>query len=113
MKKVDNMLKAGCNGASIARSLGMHPETLYNHITAKYKIDFSAYKQQKVEQGNDMLHLAQFNNAIRGNNVMQIWLGKQRLNQTEKIESQAKHELTASDLKTFLDTIDTNDKPAG
>ena len=82
---VDNMLHAQCNGASIARLLGIHPDTLYNKCKEKYKVDFSAYAQQKKSEGQELLRAKQFDTAMSGNVTMQIWLGKQYLSQQDKV----------------------------
>lgn len=60
--------------------------TLVRWIKREYKCTFDDLKEQK--QGNLKLKLAgkQFEMAMRGNVPMAIWLGKQWLGQSEKIE---------------------------
>jgi hypothetical protein len=84
--EVDKMLEAGCTGTEIAAALGMHPETLYGRCEQDNNIGFSDYSAQKRASGDRLLKVRQFAAAMAGNNVMLIWLGKQRLNQTEKQE---------------------------
>jgi hypothetical protein len=85
--RVNSALEAGANGVQVAAMLGMHPDTLYNKCKALYNMDFSAYMQTKRESGNEKLLKAQYNLAIQENDrAMLIWLGKQRLNQSEKRE---------------------------
>lgn len=83
---VDENLQAGCNGVSIAKLLGVHEDTLYKACERDKKMAFSAYSQQKRIEGNDLLLKRQFEVALNGNISMLIWLGKQRLNQTDKQE---------------------------
>ena len=85
-EKVENLLIGGANGTQVAASLGICPDTLYLRCKAVFKMDFSAYLQQKKEKGNTMLHVAQFKAAKDGNVPMLIWLGKQRLGQSDKTE---------------------------
>jgi len=84
--RVDSALKAGANGVQVAAMLGVHPDTLYNKCKETKKMDFSAYQQIKREAGNEELLKAQYDGAISGDRGLLIWLGKQRLNQTDKKE---------------------------
>lgn len=81
--EVDDLLVKGCNGAQIAASIGVTPETLYDRCSLERGQKFSHYSQERREKGNSMLHKYQFENAASGNTTMQIWLGKQRLGQKE------------------------------
>lgn len=87
-KLVDELLEAGCDGTQIAAVLGCHKETLYDRVKEVKKTDFSAYKAQKRSKGDAALLKAQYDSAIidkdRG---MQIWLGKNRLGQTDKTQN--------------------------
>ena len=85
--RVNSALEAGANGVQVAAMLGIHPETLYDRCKEVYKTDFSAYMLTKRESGNEKLLKAQYELAIQENDrAMLIWLGKQRLNQSEKRE---------------------------
>lgn len=86
--KVDMYLKAGCSGAGIAELIGINSETLYRSCRREHKMDFTEYSQKKREVGNDMLRAKQFDTAMKGNVTMQIWLGKQRLDQRERSENE-------------------------
>ena len=84
-QKVDNFLLAGCDGSEIAPHFGIDAQTLYRHCKAEKKVDFEAYKREKQSQGDSLLRAAQFKKAIQeGDNTMLVWLGKQRLNQSDK-----------------------------
>lgn len=82
------MLRAGCDGATIAQLLGIHPDTLY----AARERDFpnfpnwTAYKQEKRKQGLDLLRAKQYDIAMKGDRTMLVWLGKNYLGQTDKVE---------------------------
>lgn len=89
--KVDRLLEAQCTGTEIAATLGIHPDTLYNAVKAKFKSDFSAYSQQKKESGKRLLKAKQFEVAMSGDKAMLIWLGKQYLEQRDKTD----HDLTS------------------
>jgi hypothetical protein len=84
-KQVENLLMAGCSGVEIAASLGIHENTLYKRCKDDLKIEFVAFSQQNKAKGDSLLKAKQFESAIKDKNIpMQIWLGKNRLNQTDK-----------------------------
>lgn len=84
--KVDNLLKAQCDGTEIAAMLGLKcADTLYRHVKETFKMDFVAYSQQKRAEGRTLLKVAQFDKALtEKSQTMQIWLGKQYLGQKDK-----------------------------
>lgn len=89
-KKVDELLEAQCHGTEIAAYFGIHEDTLYKRVQDKYSMGFSAYSQQKKARGKAALKLAQWENAKDGNTPMQIWLGKNHLDQKDKVEKEIK-----------------------
>ena len=83
--KVDNLLKAPCDGVGIAGILGIHPDTLYLACQEQFKMGFSEYSQQKKSEGRELLRAKQFEKAINeGDKTMLVWLGKQYLGQKDK-----------------------------
>jgi hypothetical protein len=84
--KVDSYLKAQCNGTGIAGIIGVHPNTLYLKCEEDNKISFSEYSAQKKIEGQELLRAKQHLTAMEGNVTMQIWLGKQYLEQRDKSE---------------------------
>jgi len=85
-KRVDKSLMSGSNGVQVSAMLGVHPDTLYNKCKEVKKMDFSAYQQQKRQEGNDVLFGLQYELAKSGDRGMLIWLGKNRLDQSDKKE---------------------------
>ena len=85
-KIVDDMLMKGSFATEIAAKLGIHHDTLYKRCVVDQKIEFSAYRQEKTSIGDYSIRQKQFEVAvIDGNTTMLIWLGKQRLGQTDTI----------------------------
>ena len=82
--KVDNLLQAQCNGTGIAGLCGIHPNTLYEECKRVHKCNFSDYSARKKAEGVEMLRSVQFQSALAGNVVMQIWLGKQYAGQRDR-----------------------------
>lgn len=83
MKQVDEqtvqkLAQLHCTYDEIASFVGVSTKTLqrnYVHLIKKGR-----------ETGNISLRRAQFEKALGGNVAMQIWLGKQHLDQRDKIE---------------------------
>jgi hypothetical protein len=86
-KKVDSMLQAHCTGTGIASLLGVCPDTLYRTCEDKFKMTFSAYSALKKGEGKELLRQKQFSVAMNGEKSMLIWLGKQYLEQADKLET--------------------------
>lgn len=86
-EKVDQLLIAGCKGTEIAAHFGIHPDTLYLRCEHEKKMCFSVYLQEKRAIGDTMLRAAQFDEAVRKRDRgMLVWLGKNRLEQSDKEE---------------------------
>ncbi len=85
--KVDDLLMAGCTGSEVAAYFDMHRQTFYDRVVAKYNTSFTEYSSEKKQHGESILRAHQYAKALgltkEGDNTLLIWLGKQRLNQTE------------------------------
>ncbi len=82
--KVDRYLQAQCDGVGIAGILGIAPLTLYRACEREKNVNFDTYSAQKKGEGVELLKAKQFQTAMEGNVVMQIWLGKQYAGQRDK-----------------------------
>ena len=87
-KRVDKLLEAGCSGTEICSALGISYDTLTRACKRDQKAEIADYSRQKRETGDSILRVAQFKSATSGNTTMLIWLGKQRLNQSDKSQSE-------------------------
>lgn len=83
-EQVDKYLEAGANGVQIAAVLGMHVETFYDRCLLEKNTNFTNYRSEKLERGNSKLLGKQFKLALDGDRAMLIWLGKNRLNQSDR-----------------------------
>lgn len=81
---VGKYLQAGCSGVEVAGLLGIHENTLYLRCKQDQQMDFVAFRAQKQAHGDGLLKTKQFESAMKGDKTMLVWLGKQRLGQTEK-----------------------------
>jgi hypothetical protein len=99
---VDHLLMSGCNGAQIASHFRIHPETLYDRVLKEYGVYFSEYSHLMKEKGDGLIKARQFEKALglnkKGDNTMLIWLGKNRLGQSENPQET---KITAETLEKF------------
>ena len=101
---VDELLEAGCDGTEIAAHIGIHFNTLSLKCKKEKKSEFCDYKAQKRAKGDSILKKRQFDSACDGSVPMQIWLGKQRLNQSDKKEVVSENKNTNTfDLSNLTD----------
>lgn len=99
--RVGKMCEAGASGVGIAATLGIDEGTLRKRSETDHNCSFSEFSRQKKAKGDELLRVAQFNTAMKGNVTMQIWLGKQRLNQSDKMESK----IEVTDLKSVAKIV--------
>ena len=71
-----------------AEKLGISIETVATKIKNKYGLSFPEYKHKRQEGLRINLLKKQYDVAMAGNVSMLIWLGKQYLKQSDKIEQE-------------------------
>ena len=81
---IEELAKIGCSGDEIGRKLGVTGKTIRNR--------FSDLLEKGESEGNAQLKKAQFDSALGGNVSMLIWLGKNRLGQSDKVTQEIKQE---------------------
>ncbi len=104
--QVGKMLEAGASAEGIAATLGIDRGSLYKRCKTDLKCEFSTFSQEKKAKGDELLRTAQFKTAMSGNVVMQIWLGKQRLGQRDKTET----DLNVRATDVILPTLDDHNE---
>ena len=85
--QVDSMCKIQCTGEEIASVLDIDYDTLSNACKREKDVKFSDYIGQKKLGGKASLRRNQWKLAQDGNATMLIWLGKNVLDQKDKIET--------------------------
>jgi hypothetical protein len=84
---VESLLEAGCSGTEIAGYFGVDQRCLYSSCEDFKGIPWSEYKMIHRSKGKAMIRLSQFDLAVNSKNAdMLKWLGKNRLDQTEKMD---------------------------
>lgn len=84
--RVGEMFEADCKVVGVCATIGIHVETLNQRCRKDLKMDLVEFRQQKKAKGDELLREVQQKTALGGNVTMQIWLGKQRLGQSDKSE---------------------------
>lgn len=104
-EEVEQLLMSGCTGTEIAARIGISAPTLYDRCQSDNEMMFSEFSQEKKAKGDTLLKQAQFNAAvIDKDKAMMIWLGKQRLGQKDKIESDLNHN---GGVQVILEKVDS------
>ena len=85
---VKNLCEAHCTQAEIAAKMNIHINTLKDSCIRDQGIEFSQFYKQWKAAGNSSLRAVQYAKAIKGDNQLLIWLGKNRLNQVDRQEIQ-------------------------
>ena len=78
-----------CTLEEIANFFGCSADTIERWAKRTYNRNFAEIYAQKREVGRLSLRRKQYEIANKGNVTMLIWLGKQWLHQTEKVETKS------------------------
>jgi len=86
-EKVDRLLMAGCKGTEIAPHFDINVHTFYRKVEEQYSMTFTEYCALKRDQGISLIRVKQFEKAIKGDNTMLVWLGKNLAGQKENMDA--------------------------
>ena len=84
---LDELCKLHCTGEECASVLQMDYDTLNAALNREVGVGFVDYFKIKSAGGKLSLRRAQYKAAKNGNIAMQIWLGKNWLGQSDKVEN--------------------------
>ena len=85
-KKINAACSIQCTGEEIARIMGFSYDTLERKIKQEHKMSAADYIKMHAQEGKATLRRLQWKAAQAGNTAILIWLGKQYLGQSDKIE---------------------------
>lgn len=83
LETIEKLASVFCTDEEIASFMGVSVEALLSY---RNKDAFAEYKKRGLERGKATLRRKQFEVAMKGNCTMLIWLGRNYLNQSEKLE---------------------------
>ena len=89
----EGMCRIQCTKDEMCAIFQVHEETLTKWCHATYSVGFSDIYKKLSSTGKMSLRRQQFKSAEAWNVTMQIWLGKQYLGQTDKIEQKQEDKL--------------------
>ena len=85
---INELLQCGSSQRDCASQMGIDPATLGKHCQIEFGIDWIDYARMWADKGCNSLRVTQHRKAIDDKDTkMLIWLGKQRLGQSDKIET--------------------------
>lgn len=76
-----------CTLSDIAGWFGVSEDTIERRVKEDHGITFAEYFKKHAALGKTSLRRLQWESAQKGNVTMLIWLGKQLLNQTDRIDT--------------------------
>jgi len=82
-EKVKRLCHVGALGTEIAATQGVCPQTLSDRCQKDLKITFTELRSGHLYRGNCHIREKQFEKALSGDNTMLIWVGKNRLEQSD------------------------------
>lgn len=88
-KQVDMLCAIDCTGPEIAAVMGVHQDTMTDACKRDHGILFSEYIAEKRLVGNVSVRRWQWKLSEMLNPTMLIWQGKNRLGQSDKVETKA------------------------
>ena len=83
---VAKWVTGGASGVQCAHQLGIAEKTLYGRVQVELRMHWSSFYDMYRARGDRMIHNKQFEIAMKGDRNMLMWLGKQRLKQSDKID---------------------------
>jgi hypothetical protein len=86
MELVKSLAEINCTDAEIIAMSGCGRQTYYDRL--KSDENFRTVIESGREAGKQSLRRLQYESARKGNTTMQIWLGKQLLNQTDRARNE-------------------------
>lgn len=86
-EQISQMAHIQCTGEEIASVMGCSYDTLDRRVKERYEQSFADWINEKKQGGKASLRRMQWKTANSGNVTMQIFLGKNMLGQSDKLES--------------------------
>ena len=99
----------GCTNKEIAAHFGVSERTIESR---RKDPDFTAVMERGYAHGNISLRRKQMELALKGDKTMLIWLGKQRLEQKDKIATEHSGRVDGPPPKIHVNFVSPK-KPAG
>ena len=83
----DKLCHMQCTLSEIASFFDCSEDTIERRVKEEFGVTFAEHYAKKAARGKISLRRKQFETAMAGNTTMLIWLGKQHLDQKEKVQN--------------------------
>lgn len=93
-EEFDKLCAMWCTLEEIAAYFNCSIDTIERAVKRDHKVNFAEHYSVKAAGGRIALRRAQMQTALRGNVAMQRWLGIQKLDQSDKVTTINKTELS-------------------
>ncbi len=80
---VDKLLICGCTATEISAHFDMGYDRFCDRLKDKYGTSFTLYSTEKRQKGISLLKAKQYDKALKGDNTMLVWVGKNFAGQRE------------------------------
>lgn len=108
-RQLEEMAQIHCTGEEMASILGVSFDTLERRVKEKFNTSFADWHKRFSDGGKMCLRRKQYKKAVDDGNVpMLIWLGKQWLGQTDKIENESGTQINID--ADFFSNLKNNNK---
>lgn len=104
---LDSLIIWSAHQEYIAEELGISADTLDKRLKERYGCNFTEYRNKKKEKLRINIRKKQYDLAMKDNAAMLIWLGKNELGQSDKIEEST--HLTGDAIKIIYDEYKKSD----
>lgn len=101
-EKIANLCWIQCTGPEIASVLDIDQDTLTNACKRDHGMTFKEWAANKRQGGKASLRRYQWKAAQGGDRTMLVWLGKNMLGQSDKMENRVKADFTVDDRRAMV-----------
>lgn len=98
-EEFDKLCVMQCTQTEIASWFNCTVDTIENHVKREHGVIFSEYYKQKASKGKIALRRKMYQTAMDGDRVMMIWLSKQYLQMTDKVEQKTEATVTQTSVE--------------
>lgn len=104
---IEDLYAMGCTDAEVAAALQYTISELADEVARQHKATLREYRETIAASGRAQLRKMQWDQAMRGNTGMLVWLGKQLLGQRDhkNIEANAEHQRDTDAARKYFATI--------
>lgn len=101
----DKLCQLHATQTEIASWFAISVDTIDRAVKRTHGVGFAEYYAQKAAGGKISLRRQQWQMAMKGDKTMLIWLGKQHLEQSDKMDQRTKNEHTVREVPATPESL--------